>query len=279
MSTRINHNILSLTAQRNIWNTQNDLDKAVNRLSSGLRINNAWDDPAGLAISERFRAQISSMDEAERNANADINVMQTAEGALSVIDEKLVRMRSLAVEASNGALTDTDRAALDVEFQQLRSEISRIANVTNYNGLYLLNGSFSTGTTGIKFHIGTYNVQSEDYYYVNFNSMTASSLGLEGTNLLNTTSAQMTIGSIDGAINSKDTERTRLGAFVNRLQGTISQLMIARENASSSESQIRDADIASEMSNFVRAQILMQTGISMLAQANMVPQMVSKLVG
>ncbi|MCX6640085.1 MAG: flagellin [bacterium] len=279
MSTRINHNILSLTAQRNIWSTQNDLDKAVNRLSSGLRINNAWDDPAGLAISERFRAQIASMDEAERNANANINVMQTAEGALSVIDEKLIRMRALAVEASNGALTDTDRIALDVEFQQLRSEITRIANVTNYNGLYLLNGDFSTGTPGIKFHIGTYNIQNQDYYYVNFNAMTASSLSLEGTNLLNTTSAQLSIGSIDVAIESKDTERTRIGAYVNRLQGTIQQLMIARENSSSSESQIRDADIAAEMSNFIRAQILMQTGISMLAQANMVPQMVSKLVG
>jgi flagellin len=278
MSTRINHNILSMTAQRNIWNSQNALDTAVNRLSSGLRINNAWDDPAGLAISERFRAQISSMDEAERNANANINMMQTAEGALSVIDEKLIRMRSLAVEASNGALSTTDRAALNVEFQQLHSEITRIANVTNYNGLNLINGSFSTGTTGVKFHIGTYNVSGQDYYYVNFGDMTASALGLNGVDLTNTTNAQNAINSLDGAIQSKDTERTRIGAYVSRLQGTLQQLMVARENATSSESQIRDADIAAEMSNFVRAQILMQTGVSMLAQANMVPQMISRLV-
>ena len=274
---RINHNILSMTAQRNLWSTQNDLDRAVTRLSSGLRINNAWDDPAGLAISERFRAQISSMEEAERNANNNINLMQTAEGALSVIDEKLVRMRALAIEASNGSLLSTDREALDVEYQQLVSEINRIAQVTNYNGLALLDGSFSS--QGLKFHIGTYNVQNEDYYYVSFNSMTTSALGLSGTSLLTTANAQTAIGSIDAAISSKDTERTRLGAFVERLQGTIMQLQVAEENATSAESEIRDADIAEEMSEFVRAQILMQSGVSVLAQANMLPQIVASLVG
>ncbi len=274
---RINHNILSMTAQRTLWSTQNDLDRAVTRLSSGLRINNAWDDPAGLAISERFRAQISSMEEAERNANNNINLMQTAEGALSVIDEKLVRMRALAIEASNGSLLSTDREALDVEYQQLVSEINRIAQVTNYNGLALLDGSFSS--QGLKFHIGTYNVQNEDYYYVSFNSMTTSALGLSGTSLLTTANAQTAIGSIDAAISSKDTERTRLGAFVERLQGTIMQLQVAEENATSAESEIRDADIAEEMSEFVRAQILMQSGVSVLAQANMLPQIVASLVG
>ncbi len=277
MSTRINHNILSMTAQRSIWNSQNDLDKAVQRLSTGLRINNAWDDPAGLAISERFRAQIASMEEAEKNANYNINMMQTAEGALAVLDEMLVRMRALAIESSNGALTSSDRSALNLEFQQLKSEVNRIAQVTNYNGLNLLDGSFSN--TGIKFHIGTENVLNEDYYFVNFNNMSASALGLTGIDITTTISAQSSIGSIDAAIDSKDTERTRIGAYVERLQGTISQLMTATETASASESMIRDADIAAEMSNFVRAQILMQTGISMLAQANMVPQMVASLVG
>jgi flagellin len=276
MSTRINHNILAMTAQRNIWNTQNSLDRAVTRLSSGLRVNYAWDDPAGLAVSERFRAQISSMDEAERNANYDINMMQTAEGALSVIDEKLIRLRALAVEASNGALTDTDRASLDVEFQQLVSEITRIAQVTNYNGLNLMDGTYSS--TGIKFHIGTYNVSGEDYYYVTFNDMTASSLGIDTLDVTGTGSAQSAINALDTAINSKDTERTRIGAYVERLQGTIQQLQIARENATASESTIRDADIAAEMSSFVKSQILMQTGVSMLAQANMLPQIIAGLV-
>jgi len=276
MSTRINHNILALTAQRNIWNTQNVLDQAVTRLSSGLRINYAWDDPAGLAVSERFRAQISSMDEAERNANYDINMMQTAEGALSVIDEKLIRLRALAIESSNGALSASDRVSLDVEFQQLVSEINRIALVTNYNGLNLLDGSFSA--TGIKFHIGTYNVSGEDYYYVNFGNMTSSALNLDALDILNTATAQSAINAIDAAITSKDTERTRIGAYVNRLQGTIQHLQIARENATASQSEIRDADIASEMSSFVKSQILMQTGVSMLAQANMMPQIIAGLV-
>jgi flagellin len=280
MSTRINHNILSLTAQRNIGQTQTSLDSAVNRLSSGLRINNAWEDPAGLAVSERFRAQIDSMVEAERNANYNVNLLQTAEGALSVVDEKLVRMRALAVQASNGALLAIDREAIDVEFQALKSEITRITTTTNYNGLYLLDGTYSgAGTNGIKFHIGTNNTSNQDYYYVSFKAMTSSALGLADTVLTNTASAQVAIDTLDAAINSKDNERTRLGSYVERLQNTILNLQISQESAQRSVSQIRDADIAVEMSNFVRSQILMQTGVSMLSQANMVPQIVAGLVG
>ncbi|MBD3165651.1 flagellin [bacterium] len=283
MSTRINHNVLALVAQRNIWTTQGELDSAITRLSSGLRINYAWDDPAGLAVSERMRAQISSMEEAERNANYNVNLLATAEGAMQVIDEKLIRMRALAIQASNGSLTSLDRESLDVEFQQLKSEITRIAQTVNYNGNYLLNGSYSNGSTahpqGLKFHIGTYNRSGQDYYYVNLGDMRSSALGLNGTNLTNTLSAQQTIGSMDNAIETKDTERTRIGSYVQRLQNTILNLQISRENAVQSESQIRDADIAAEMSNFVRAQILMQTGVSMLSQANMVPQVVAGLVG
>ena len=280
MSTRINHNILSLTAQRNIYQTQGELDTAVTRLSSGLRINNAWDDPAGLAVSERFRAQIASMVEAERNANYNVNMMQTAEGALSVIDEKLIRMRALSVQASNGALSTQDRAALDVEFQQLKSEITRIASTVNYNGNYLLDGTYSgSGAAGMKFHIGTYNTLNQDYYYVSFNAMTAAALGLTDAALTTTATAQAAILTLDSAIESKDTERTRMGAYVERLQNTIMNLQISKESAIRSESEIRDADIAAEMSNFVRSQILMQTGVAMLSQANMIPQIVAGLVG
>ncbi|MCB2198349.1 flagellin [bacterium] len=285
MSTRINHNVLSMIAQRNIWTTQNDLDTALTRLSSGLRVNYAWDDPAGLAISERFRAQISSMEEAERNANYNINLLATAEGALQTIDTQLTRLRSLAIQASNGALTSTDRNALNTEFTQLVSEITRIAQSVNYNNLSLLDGSLSgtPGVTnsGIKFHIGTYNTQNQDYYYVRIGDMTASALGLTATNVdvTDTLNAQNAITIIDQAIELKDTERTQIGGYVNRLQNTIANLQIGRENATQSESQIRDADIAAEMSAFTRAQILMQTGVSMLAQANMIPQVVSQLVG
>jgi flagellin len=277
MSTRINHNVLALTAQRNIHTTQLDLDVALTRLSSGLRVNNSWDDPAGLAVSERFRAQIASMDEAERNANYNINLLATAEGSLSTIDDTLVRMRALAVQASNGALTSEDRNYLNTEFTQLRSEITRIANTTNYNGLYLLNGSLSG--TGVKFHIGTYNTSGNDYYYVTLNGMTGSDLSIDSLGLSDTATAQAAITSLDSAITTKDNERTRIGSYVNRLQNTVLNLQIQRENATASESQIRDADIAAEMSNFVRAQILMQTGVSMLAQANQVPQMIAGLVG
>lgn len=285
MSTRINHNVLSMIAQRNIWTTQNDLDTSLTRLSSGLRVNYAWDDPAGLAISERFRAQIASMEEAERNANYNINLLATAEGALQTIDTQLTRLRSLAIQASNGALTSTDRNALNTEFTQLVSEITRIAQSVNYNNLSLLDGSLS-GTpgitnSGIKFHIGTYNTQNQDYYYVRIGDMTASALGLTATNVdvTDTLNAQNAITIIDQAIELKDTERTQIGGYVNRLQNTIANLQIGRENATQSESQIRDADIAAEMSAFTRAQILMQTGVSMLAQANMIPQVVSQLVG
>jgi flagellin len=283
MSLRINQNPLAIGVHRQLMNTQNSLNTAVTRLSSGLRINNAWDDPAGLAVSEKMRAQISSMTEAERNANYGINMLATAEGALSVIDEKLIRMRSLSVEASNGTLTSLDRSYLDVEFQQLKSEITRIASVTNYNGLYLIDGTYSQGAAGpgglgLKLHIGTYNVSNQDFYYVNLGDMTANGLGLSSVDLTNTATAQSAIDTLDSAINIKDTERTRIGSYVTRLQATVQNLQATRENIVASESTIRDADMAEEMAAFTRAQILMQAGISMQAQANNVPNMVAQLL-
>ncbi|PIE78890.1 MAG: flagellin, partial [Candidatus Delongbacteria bacterium] len=212
MSTRINHNILSMSAQRHIGQSQHSMDQAVNRLSSGLRINNSWDDPAGLAVSERFRAQIAGMVEAERNANYNINLLATAEGALSIIDEKLIRMRSLAVEASNGALTHRDREFLDVEYQQLKSEITRIAKVTNYNTFHLLDGSLSASPSmggelgnltsseanerSLKFHIGANNEVNNDYYYVNIGGARAEDLGVADSNILDTSSSQNAIDFI-----------------------------------------------------------------------------------
>jgi flagellin len=299
MSTRINHNMLSLTAQRAIWTTQNDLDKAVQRLSTGLRINYSWDDPTGLGISERLRAAIGGMAEAEKNASYDVNMLQTAEGALGVIDEKLVRMRAIAVQASNGALTPLDRQVANVEFQQLKSEVDRIARTANYNGFYLLDGSHTALTpntdstlalglnavstagdaNSIKFHIGENNVVGQDYYYINLAGVTASSLGLEALDVSNTANAQVAVQSLIDAITSKDVTRTFLGSMVERLQNTILNLKISQESATSSESTIRDADFAAEMSNYTRAQILMQTGVSMLSTANKVPEIVAQLVG
>lgn len=292
MSTRINHNLLSQTALRHIQLTQRDLDSSVTRLSSGLRINNAWDDAAGLAVSERFRAQIGGMVEAERNANYNINLLATADGALSVIDEKLVRMRALSVQASNGALTSKDREFINVEYQQLKSEITRIANVTNYNTQKIIDGTLSTsnGQNGnlttttsnsqsLKFHIGANNVVGNDYYYINLGGATATLLGIGNSDVLNTATAQNAIQLLDIAIESKDTTRAFIGALVERLQNNILELQISHENAQSSESQIRDADIAAEMANFTRAQILFNSGISMLSQANSLPQTVAQLIG
>jgi flagellin len=299
MSMRINHNLLSMAAHRSLWQTELQLDNSVERLSTGLRINHAWDDPTGLGISERFRAQIGGMQEAEKNVNYSVNLLQTAEGALSVIDEKLIRLRAIAVQAANGALTTLDRQIANVEFQQLKSEISRIANVTNYNGFYLINGARASATdntgtclalgysqvtttanaSAIKFHIGANNVAGDDYYYVNLGGMTASHLGLDNLDVCTTANAQSALDSIITAINSKDIERTFIGSLVERLQNTILSLQVSQESATSSESTIRDADMALEMSNFTRAQILMQTGISMMSQANMIPSMVAGVLG
>jgi flagellin len=299
MSTRINHNLLSLGAQRSVWSAQQDLDSAVQRLSSGLRINYAWDDPTGLGISERLRSSIAGMVEAEKNATYNINMMQTAEGALGVIDEKLIRMRAIAIQAANGVLTTFDRQVANVEFQQLKSEMDRIAKTANYNGYYLLDGSHSASTqstdatqalgynavttagesSSIKFHIGENNTVGQDYYYINIAGMTAENLGVDTLDVSNTASAQSAIETLIDAINSKDTTRTFLGSMVTRLQNTILNLKITRENATASESQIRDADFAEEMSNFTRAQILMQTGVNMLGTANQVPNIIAQLVG
>jgi flagellin len=299
MSTRINHNLLSLGAQRAIWSTQGELDTAVQRLSTGLRINYAWDDPTGLGISERLRASIAGMQEAEKNASYNVNMLQTAEGALSVIDEKLIRMRAIAVQASNGVLTTLDRQVANVEFQQLKSEVDRIARTANYNGFYLLDGSHSAAALGadttlglglnavstagdansIKFHIGESNVVGQDYYYINIAGMTVSSLGISGLDVSNTATAQAAVDGIIAAIDSKDVTRTFLGSMASRLQNTILNLKIQQESATSSESTIRDADFAAEMSNFTRAQILMQTGVSMLSSANEVPKIIAQLVG
>jgi flagellin len=239
------------------------------------------------------------MAEAEKNASYNINLLATAEGALSVIDEKLIRMRAIAIQASNGALTSTDRQIANLEFQQLKSEITRIANSTQYAGLNLINGDFSalSATTAsclalgynnsttagdansLKFHIGANNVIGDDYYFVNLGAMTASALGLSDANVCDTAAAQAAIDNIDDAIESKDIERTFIGSMVERLQNTILNLQVSQETATQAESTIRDADMAYEMMNFTRAQILMQTGISMMSQANSLPSTVAGVLG
>ena len=296
MSLVINHNMMAATASRNLSNSYSALATSTQRLSSGLRINTAADDAAGLAIRELMRSDIASINQGVRNANDAISMIQTADGALQVVDEKLIRMKELAEQASTGTYTSDQRLIIDSEYQAMASEITRIANATDFNGIYLLNGNLSSSThsgaglnsTGkLKVHFGSSNNSAEDYYYVQIGTSTASALGLgvgaattaEGRSISTQELAQKALVAIQSAIVSKDKIRANLGALQNRLENTISNLQIQGENLQSAESQISDVDVATEMTNFVRNQILTQSAVAMLSQANSMPKMALQLIG
>ncbi|CAD7783861.1 MAG: Flagellin [Candidatus Methanoperedenaceae archaeon GB37] len=275
MSLVINHNMMAMNAARNLGTTYGRLAKSTQRLSSGLRINSAADDAAGLAVREQMRADIAVLRQGIRNANDGISMIQTADGALSVIDEKLIRMKELAEQAATGTYTNAQRAIMDSEFQQMASEIDRIANATDFNGIHLLNGDQSGG---LKIHFGTGNDADEDYYHVSINEATSSALGLNNVAISTQALAQSALTMIDSAISSKDEIRANLGAMQNRLENTISNLSIQAENLQAAESQISDVDVATEMTEFVRNQVMAQAGVAMLAQANALPQMALTLL-
>ncbi len=293
MSLVINHNLMAMNSARNLSFTYGRLAQSVQRLSSGLRINSAADDAAGLAIREMMRADIRVMNQGVRNANDAISMIQTADGALSVIDEKLTRMKELAEQAATGTYTADQRLIIDSEYQAMASEITRIANATDFNGVKLLNGSLSgTGLNGaagnqMKIHFGTGNSSAEDYYYIRINNATASALGVgnsvapgtAGYTISTQESAQLALDALNGAILSKDTIRANLGGISNRLANTISNLTIQAENLQAAESRISDVDVAGEMTEFTRNMILTQSAVSMLAQANSLPQLALKLLG
>ncbi len=295
MALTINSNLAAATVQRNLANAYDDLATSTERLSSGLRINSAADDAAGLAVRELMRADISALNQGVRNANDAISMIQTADGALGVIDEKLIRMKELAEQAATGTYTSTQRLIIDSEYQAMASEITRIANATDFNGLYLLNGNLSsdehdgsglTATGKMKIHFGTANDCSEDYYYVQIGCSTASAFGVgnqsvEGAGYAISTqqAAQEALDALDIAITSKDNIRAQLGALQNRLENTISNLEIQSENLSAAESQISDVDVSLEMTNFVKNQIVTQAAVAMLSQANSLPQMAMQLIG
>jgi flagellin len=296
MSLVINHNLMAMTAQRNLGNAYNKLGTSVERLSSGLRINSAADDAAGLAIRELMRADITALNQGVRNANDAISLIQTADGALGVIDEKLIRMKELAEQASTGTYSSDQRMIIDSEYQAMASEITRIANATDFNGIYLLNGNLSSSTHDgsglvssgkLKVHFGTANDSAEDYYYVQINSSTASSLGVgnqsnisdAGYTISTQQAAQQSLDAIQNAIVSKDKIRANLGSTQNRLQNTITNLQIQAENLQAAESRISDVDVSTEMTEFVRQQILTQSAVAMLAQANSLPRMAMQLIG
>ncbi|MDR2055581.1 MAG: flagellin [Desulfovibrio sp.] len=295
MSLVVNHNMMAMNTARNLNSHYSRLATSTQRLSSGLRINSAADDAAGLAIRELQRADIATLQQGARNASDAISMIQTADGALSVIDEKLIRMKELAEQAATGTYDSTQRMMIESEYQAMASEITRIANATDFNGIHLLNGNLSgavhngnglTATGKMKIHFGTGNDSAEDYYYITIGNATASALGLgnasaqdAGYSVSTQTAAQQALAAINDAIVSKDKIRAHLGAMQNRLENTINNLNIQAENLQAAESRISDVDVATEMTEFVRNQILAQSAVAMLAQANSLPQMALQLIG
>lgn len=283
MGLRINNNIAAFNAYRNLSVTDRQMSLSLEKLSSGYRINKAADDAAGLAISENLRSQIGGMNVAIRNAQDGVSVVQTAEGALSETTSILQRMRDLAVQASNGGSQDSvAQADAQTEFVQLNSELDRIADTTKFGNQSLLGGSYQ----GV-FQVGSEstNVNAANAITVDMSAavtdagLTAlDSAGLATDGLDLASDAQAAIDALDAALQGVSTVRATLGAFQNRFEHTINNLNVAIENLSASESRIRDTDMAQEMVNFTRSQILSQAGTAMLAQANSAPQSVLKLL-
>jgi flagellin len=247
------------------------------RLSSGFRINQAADDAAGLAISENLRGQIRGLRQAHRNANDGISLVQVAEGGLNEVSNMIIRLRELAVQASSDTIGDTERKFLDVEYQQLKSEIQRVTEVTKFNGRDLLNG---TGGV-IDIQVGTNNDPFKDRISFNASAANASldALGLSAESLAEKTAAQTSMDVLDRALVSVNAIRANFGAMQNRLQSTAANIAISDENLSAANSRIRDADIAAESAELTRNNILMQAGVSVLGQANNMSNIALKLLG
>jgi len=271
MGLRVNTNVAALTSQRNLGAVTGRLQGNFSRLSSGLRIATAADDAAGLGISERMRAQVRSFTVASRNAQDGVSLVQTAEGALQEVSNNLNRMRELSVQASNGTLTTADRATLDTEFQALVTEIDRVASQTTFNGVNLLDGS----TTSLSVQVGT---DSGDTISLSLSDMTSTGLSLGSLGVTSASNASSAITSIDTAIDSVTTARGTLGAQMNRMTSAISSILNTRDNLSAAESRIRDVDVATETSDLTRNSILQQAAISVLAQANVQPQLALSLL-
>jgi len=277
MALRISTNVASLNAQRSLTNTQHNSEQSLARLSSGYRINQAADDAAGLAISENLKAQIRGMRQASRNSNDGISLVQVAEGGLNEVSNMLIRLRELAVQGSSDTIGETERKFIDVEYQQLKSEVQRISEVTTFNGRDLLNG-----TGGIfDIQVGTHNDSFKDRLSFNASAANASldALGIANEQVATKQGAQMSLEAVDKALVSVNGIRANFGAMQNRLQSTIANLAISDENLSAANSRIRDTDIAAESAELTRNNILTQAGVSVLGQANSMSQIALKLLG
>jgi flagellin len=269
MALRIQNNVEAFNAHRNLSHTEGAMGRSMERLSSGFRINRAADDAAGLAISERLRGQINGLDQAQRNVQDAVSMVQTAEGSLTEVHAMLQRVRELAVQYKNGSLSTADRTAIQSEVNQLASEIERIGSSSEFNGIKLLNSAQT-----ISFQVGSEDGQT----------ITVATVSLGGTSGVGTSYIALTstgasdISEIDAAIDNVSAQRATFGAVQNRLEYTLQNAAIYQENLTASESRIRDVDMAAEMVNFTKLQILQQAGTSMLAQANQGSQGVLSLL-
>jgi flagellin len=275
MALVIQTNFAALSAQKNLQTNQKQLAGSFQKLSSGFRVNTAADDAAGLAVSESMKSQIRSYTVAERNAGDGISMAQTAEGALGEVHDILGRMRELAVQSSNGSLTDTDRGYLNTEFSSLQSEVTRIQGSAKFNGVALLNSTAAT----VKFQVGLDNVGS-DQIDVTFGGVALTTLvTATSTSVGTATNALASLTNIDAAIGSVSGYRAKFGTAMNRLDVATSSIQTMRLNISAANSRIRDVDVAQETSNLARNQVLSQAGVSVLAQTNQLPQMAFGLLG
>lgn len=278
MASTINTNMSSLTAQRALGSTQGSLSTSMQRLSTGLRINSAKDDSAGLAIAERMTSQIKGMAVAGRNANDAISLAQTAEGALGKIGESLQRMRELAVQSSNSTNSSSDRANLDDEYQALASEVTRVIGGTKFNGNNLLNAS----ATDMAFQVGADNTATDaiTVSLTDISAGTGMDAVITGTaaNITTAANALATMSNLDAAIDEVTSARSNLGSVQNRFESVVANLSTTSENLQAAKGRIMDADFAVETSNMSRAQVLQQAGNAMLAQANQAPQQVMSLL-
>ncbi|MCQ8884841.1 flagellin [Pseudoalteromonas agarivorans] len=271
MALSVNTNVMSLNSQRNLSNSTNDLSTSYQRLSSGLRVNSAADDAAGLQIGSRLESQVNGLDQAARNANDGISIAQTAEGALEETTSMLQRMRVLSIQSANGSNSADDRAALQKEFEQLNEEIDRVASDTTFGGVNIL-----TGTYGAEFQVGA---DANQTISVKVSvAMNSTGLATSALDISTAAGAQAAITALDTSLTSVNDIRANLGAKQNRFDSTIRNLTNVSENVSASRSRIMDADFAKESANLARNQVLQQASSSMLAQANQQPQIALSLL-
>lgn len=273
MSSVINTNVMSLNAQRNLLRSSGDLATSMQRLSTGLRINSAKDDAAGLAISERMTSQIRGMNQAVRNANDGISLVQTAEGALQEVTNNLQRIRELAVQSANDTNSGDDRTALQAEVTQLLAEIDRVADQTQFNGKKLIDGTFSAAV----FQVGANNGDTITITSLT-DANTAALFSGGNPDISSQAGAAAALSAVDTALQTVNTDRADMGALQSRFESAVTSLQTSSENLSAARSRIQDADFAAETANLTRAQILQQAGVAMLSQANAAPQNVLALL-